>query len=72
MISNQVRTAIIIYVISILVILLKKRDLIFDEQLRLIPFGFENNQSILSLPVIAVLLAIVAYYIVTRYDINLV
>lgn len=71
-ISPQVRTSIIIYILAILAILLKKRDLVFNNEMRLIPFGFNRDQSILSLPVITFVLAVLAYYLVSRFDINLV
>ena len=72
LINPQVRTAIIIYIIIILVILLKRKDLIFDNNMNLIPFGFNNNQSLFSFPILAILIAIIVYYAVSLYGITLV
>jgi len=70
--SPEVRTAVIIYLVIIVYFLLQKKEWIFSENRELIPFGIGENQSIFSLPVLAVVVAIFVYYLVSVYQISLV
>ena len=71
--SPEVRSAILVYLGIILWILLQKKDWVFSkDRTQFIPFGIGGDQSILSFPVLALVIAILVYYLVSLARVKLV
>ena len=69
--SAKVRTAILIYIVILALLLIVFKDLFFDKDDNLVQFGLGGDQKLLTLPSVAIILAISVYILVDRYKVNL-
>ena len=61
---NPLLNSIIIYIITIVLLLYNKPEIIYDKKIKKFKqFGLNKGKSILSLPILAILLSIVIYII---------
>lgn len=68
-IIQSIWTPILLYIIILLLIIACKPTLIYDDQKkRFKEFGIDKGKSLLSLPILAILLAIIIYIVYSYID----
>lgn len=60
-INNPIQNAIIFYLIIMITIIVMKPKLLYDQNGNIKQFGFESNQTIISLHLIGIVLPIILY-----------
>jgi amino acid transporter len=69
--SNITKYAIIVYIIVIIFLYLFRPNIIYNKETKKFrEFGFDSDQSILSLPILAIILAILIYIIFSLLSTN--
>ena len=68
---NPLFNSIIVYIIIILLLIYNKPNLIYDKKTKKYKqFGMNHGKSILSLPILAILIAIITYVIFYHISIS--
>jgi len=61
---NSLFNSIIVYIIVIIIIIYNKPNFIYDKKRnKFKEFGLEHNKSIITLPILSIILAVVTYII---------
>ena len=69
--NNITKYAIIVYIIVIIFLYLFRPNIIYNQETKQFrDFGFERDQSILALPILAIILAILIYIIFSLFANN--
>lgn len=69
--NNITKYAIIVYIIVIILLYLFRPNIIYNQETKQFrEFGFERDQSILALPILAIILAILIYIIFSLFSDN--
>ena len=66
---NPLLNSIIVYIILVLLLIYSKPSVIYDKKTKKFKqFGMQKGKSILSLPILAILIAIITYVIFLHFE----
>lgn len=68
-INNRIIYSILFYILVIVLIIVSKPNIVFDENQHIRQFGFGDNKTLFSLGVFTVVLALLSYYIFALIDV---